>query len=54
MARKSSSHVEHSASKKSKTDRDELAVLIHDSLNKAATDGATVAHFLDQEEECGN
>lgn len=51
MARKPSSHVEHSADEVSKVTRDDLASIIKDSLNTAQKGGGNVAHFLDQQED---
>jgi len=51
MARKPSVHVEHTANEVTKTNRDDLASLIRDTLNKAHKDGGKVAHFLDEQED---
>ena len=50
MARKSSTHVEHTANSVEKVERDELAQLIADSLNKISKEGK-VAYFLDEQED---
>ncbi len=51
MSRKPSSHIEHEVNEISEVTRDDLAILIKDSLNSAHKDGGKVAHFLDEQED---
>lgn len=51
MARNTSKHIDHEANAVTKTSRDELALLIQETLNKSNKEGAKVAHFLDEGED---
>jgi recombination protein RecA len=54
MAKTKSTHVEETADKVQRVDRDELAVLIVDAFNKSQKDGSKVAYFLDEQEDPSN
>jgi len=54
MPRTKSTHVEETADKVQRVDRDELAVLIVDAFNKSQKDGSKVAYFLDEQEDPSN